>query len=82
MSWAAPVQDGDDPIERIEPEGVRTRDGVLHRLDVLVLATGFQVDRFVRPIRVIGRDGSLTGYAGGVAIKRWLLAHEAAVGVG
>ncbi|MCC6436189.1 MAG: NAD(P)/FAD-dependent oxidoreductase [Acidimicrobiales bacterium] len=46
-----------DPIERIEPEGVRTRDGVLHRLDVLVLATGFQVDRFVRPIRVIGRDG-------------------------
>ncbi|MEZ4400979.1 MAG: methylated-DNA--[protein]-cysteine S-methyltransferase [Kofleriaceae bacterium] len=27
--------------------------------------------------RVIGADGSLTGYAGGVAIKRWLLAHEA-----
>ncbi|WP_111655447.1 methylated-DNA--[protein]-cysteine S-methyltransferase [Isoalcanivorax indicus] len=28
--------------------------------------------------RVIGRDGSLTGYAGGLARKRWLLAHEAA----
>lgn len=27
--------------------------------------------------RVIGRDGSLTGYAGGLARKRWLLAHEA-----
>ena len=27
--------------------------------------------------RVIGRDGSLTGYAGGVHIKRWLLEHEA-----
>ncbi len=26
--------------------------------------------------RVIGRDGSLTGYAGGLAIKQWLLAHE------
>jgi methylated-DNA-[protein]-cysteine S-methyltransferase len=26
--------------------------------------------------RVIGSDGSLTGYAGGLAIKRWLLAHE------
>ena len=26
--------------------------------------------------RVIGRDGSLTGYAGGLPIKRWLLAHE------
>jgi cation diffusion facilitator CzcD-associated flavoprotein CzcO len=44
-------------IDRIEPEGVRTADGVLHELDVLVLATGFQVDRFMRPIEVVGRDG-------------------------
>ncbi len=29
--------------------------------------------------RVIGSDGSLTGYAGGVECKRWLLAHEAKV---
>lgn len=28
--------------------------------------------------RVIGADGTLTGYAGGVERKRWLLAHEAA----
>ena len=48
-----------DPIERIEPGGVRTRDGALHSLDVLVLATGFRVDRFVRPIEVIGRGGAL-----------------------
>ena len=27
--------------------------------------------------RVIGADGSLTGYAGGVENKRWLLEHEA-----
>ncbi len=26
--------------------------------------------------RVIGTDGSLTGYAGGLPAKRWLLAHE------
>ncbi len=26
--------------------------------------------------RVIGADGSLTGYAGGLDRKRWLLAHE------
>ncbi len=26
--------------------------------------------------RVIGSDGSLTGYGGGEAAKRWLLAHE------
>ena len=45
-------------ILRIEPKGVRTRDGRLHELDVLVLATGFRVDRFVRPMQVTGRDGS------------------------
>lgn len=44
-------------IERIEPNGVRTRDGELHELDVLVLATGFKADRFVRPTVVLGRDG-------------------------
>jgi methylated-DNA-[protein]-cysteine S-methyltransferase len=27
--------------------------------------------------RVIGADGSLTGYGGGIAAKRWLLDHEA-----
>jgi cation diffusion facilitator CzcD-associated flavoprotein CzcO len=43
-------------IERVEPRGVRTRDGRLHELDVLVLATGFRTDRFVRPTTVIGRD--------------------------
>lgn len=26
--------------------------------------------------RVLGADGSLTGYAGGTECKRWLLAHE------
>lgn len=29
--------------------------------------------------RVIGKDASLTGYAGGLARKRWLLQHESAV---
>ena len=33
--------------------------------------------------RVIGSDGSLTGYAGGLWRKKWLLAHEAKIaGVG
>lgn len=30
--------------------------------------------------RVIGADGSLTGYAGGLERKRWLLAHEQGAG--
>ena len=29
--------------------------------------------------RVIGRDGTLTGYGGGLDRKRWLLDHERAV---
>jgi cation diffusion facilitator CzcD-associated flavoprotein CzcO len=45
-------------IERIEEAGVRTRDGHLHELDVLILATGFRVDRFMRPMEVIGRNGA------------------------
>ncbi len=44
-------------IERIEAAGVRTRDGVLHPLDLLVLATGFHADRFIRPTRVVGHGG-------------------------
>jgi cation diffusion facilitator CzcD-associated flavoprotein CzcO len=43
-------------IERLEKLGVRTCDGRLHELDVLVLATGFRVDSFVRPMEVIGRE--------------------------
>jgi cation diffusion facilitator CzcD-associated flavoprotein CzcO len=46
-----------DAIERIEPAGVLTADGVLHELDVLVLATGFRVDRFMRPMAIVGRGG-------------------------
>ena len=46
-----------DAIERIEAGGVRTTDGRLHELDVLVLATGFHGHRFMRPMRITGRDG-------------------------
>lgn len=46
-----------DGIERVEPNGVRTRDGRLHELDVLVLATGFKANAFMRPMELIGRDG-------------------------
>jgi cation diffusion facilitator CzcD-associated flavoprotein CzcO len=46
-----------EAIGRVEAGGVRTRDGRLHELDVLVLATGFKTDAFMRPMSVIGRDG-------------------------
>jgi cation diffusion facilitator CzcD-associated flavoprotein CzcO len=32
-----------EPIERIEPQGIRTADGMLHEFDVLIAATGFYV---------------------------------------
>lgn len=47
-----------DRIERVEPDGVRTVDGTLHSLDILVLATGFNTHQFFRPMRVSGLDGA------------------------
>jgi cation diffusion facilitator CzcD-associated flavoprotein CzcO len=44
-------------IARIEPAGVRTADGILHELDVLVLATGFQAHNYMRPMTIEGPDG-------------------------
>lgn len=44
-------------IAAIEPGGVRTEDGQLHELDVLVLATGFNAAAFILPTRVTGVGG-------------------------
>jgi len=44
-------------IERISENGVVTKDGVEHELDVLVLATGFHPFNFMRPMDLTGRDG-------------------------
>ena len=44
-------------IERIEATGVRTRDGVLHELDALVLGTGFRVNEYLSSIAITGPDG-------------------------
>ncbi len=44
-------------IDRIEPTGIRMKDGTFYDLDVIALATGFKVDQFVRPMVVEGPDG-------------------------
>lgn len=44
-------------IDAIVPEGIRMKDGTVHELDVLALATGFKADQFIRPATVTGRDG-------------------------
>ena len=47
----------DTPIDHIEERGIVTADGVLHELDVIVMATGFNAHMFVRPMELIGPDG-------------------------
>ena len=48
----------ENPIERITPNGVLTADGVEHKLDVLVFATGFDaVDGNYRSMNLRGRGG-------------------------
>jgi 4-hydroxyacetophenone monooxygenase len=46
-----------DPIDHIEAKGVVTKDGVLHAVDMLVLATGFETRKMLWPIEIAGRDG-------------------------
>ena len=46
-----------DPISKITPQGVRTRDDGEHRVDVLIYATGFQASKFLTPITIRGRGG-------------------------
>ena len=46
-----------DAIARIEPEGVRTKDGALHEIDMLVYATGFDAHAYLRPMQLTGAGG-------------------------
>lgn len=61
-----------DSIERIEPRGIRARDGTLHETDVIVLATGFKLGLTSAPFSIIGRGGRTLDEAwsdGAVAYK-------------
>ena len=51
------VQVVTDRIERVMPQGVLTADGTLHELDLLVLATGFDPQAYVRPMKLTGIGG-------------------------
>lgn len=44
-------------IDHIEPAGIVTTSGRLVELDVIVFATGFQADRFLSPMTIIGDEG-------------------------
>jgi cation diffusion facilitator CzcD-associated flavoprotein CzcO len=44
-------------IERVEPAGIVTSDGVLHEVDVIAFATGFDSHAYLRPMEVVGEGG-------------------------
>lgn len=46
-----------EKITAIEPQGVRTADGKLHALDILVYATGFNPVAYMRPMDFTGKNG-------------------------
>ncbi|MDT5263860.1 MAG: 4-hydroxyacetophenone monooxygenase [Mycobacterium sp.] len=49
------------PISRIEPDAVVTEDGVRHPADVIAYATGFEANKVLWPMAVVGRDGAALG---------------------
>ncbi|MDT5361325.1 MAG: 4-hydroxyacetophenone monooxygenase [Mycobacterium sp.] len=49
------------PISRIEPDAVVTEDGVRHPADVIAYATGFEANKVLWPMAVVGRDGEALG---------------------
>jgi cation diffusion facilitator CzcD-associated flavoprotein CzcO len=61
-----------EPIERIEPGGIRTTRGTFVPADTLIHATGFQAFDFLSPLRVTGRDGRDLGeqWAKGIEAHR------------
>jgi len=90
---ALPIDPGGTPFQRRMwtrlrqvPAGTTTTYGTLaadlgnpKASRAVGLANGSNPISIILPChRVIGSDGSLTGYAGGLARKRWLLSHEAA----
>ena len=46
-----------DPIDSIEARGLRTRDGRLHEVDAIVMATGFALGLAAAPFPIVGRGG-------------------------
>ena len=47
-----------DSVARITDTGVITADGTLREVDVVILATGFEVTRYLSAIKVTGRNGT------------------------
>jgi 4-hydroxyacetophenone monooxygenase len=44
-------------IERITPRGILTRDGIERAFDLILLCAGFKAERYLWPVRYVGRGG-------------------------
>jgi cation diffusion facilitator CzcD-associated flavoprotein CzcO len=44
-------------VEQIVSDGVVTTDGALHKVDALILGTGFAASEFLSPMTIVGRGG-------------------------
>ncbi|NMT64947.1 flavin-containing monooxygenase [Marinobacter orientalis] len=44
-------------IERIASDGIVTSDGALHKVDTLIMGTGFAASEFLSPMDIKGRNG-------------------------
>ena len=51
----------DEPIVRFHPKGIETADGTIHEFDVVVFATGFNSNRFLWPMDVVGKSNVSLG---------------------
>ena len=50
-----------DPVDRIMPEGVRTKSGKTILADAIVLATGFETQKPLHPMPIRGENGITIG---------------------
>jgi 4-hydroxyacetophenone monooxygenase len=49
-----------DPIESFTESGIRTEDGTLYEVDLIAVATGFDVNNYLAPTNYVGRAGVTT----------------------
>lgn len=61
----------DNGIEEITETGIKTKDGQVHELDVLVLSTGFDPTAYMRPMAMHGRSGESIDTAWGENIRTY-----------
>lgn len=44
-------------IKQIHPNGIETQDGVIHEVDTIVIASGFDVAKYLWPTKYVGANG-------------------------